>query len=254
MRKIAIITGASSGIGAAAALAFAKRGVHSIVTYNSSEEGALRVVDEVNREGAVAKPLRLNVGQSGTFASFRANVVAMLEREWRTQRFDYLVNNAGFGQMATFEDTTEELFDKLTRVLLKGPYFLTQTLLPLMADGGAIVNVASNSAMTTGLTRGYSAYASMKGGLITLSRYMAKEFAPRGIRVNSVSPGATRTGMITDEVLAKYPDVIAALVQTTAFGRLGEPSDIGSVIAALASDEFRWVTGQNIEASGGFRL
>src|SRR5262249_45752850 len=112
MRKIAIITGASSGIAAAAALAFARRGVHSIVTSNSSEEGALRVVDEVNREGAVAKPLRLNVGQSGTFASFRANVVAMLEREWRTQRFDYLVNNAGFGQMATFEDTTEELFDK----------------------------------------------------------------------------------------------------------------------------------------------
>jgi NAD(P)-dependent dehydrogenase (short-subunit alcohol dehydrogenase family) len=203
MSKIAIISGASSGIGAAAALAFAERGVHSIVTYNSSEERALRIVDEVKRKGAVAKPLRLDVGQSGTFASFRASVAAVLKSEWRTQQFDYLVNNAGFGQMAMLEDTTEELFDQFMRVLLKGPYFLTQALLPLMADGGAIVNVASNSAMTTGLTPGYSAYASMKGGVITLSRYMAKEFAPRGIRVNTISPGSTRTGMITDEVIAK---------------------------------------------------
>src|SRR5262245_47870415 len=254
MRKIAIVTGASSGIGAAAALAFAERGVHSIVTYNSSEEGALRLVDEVKRKGAVAKPLRLDVGASATFRGFRAKLAAGRETEWARQRFDYLVNNAGFGQMAMFENTTEELFDKFMRVLLKGPYFLTQALLPLMTDGGAIVNVASNSAMTTGLTPGYSAYASMKGGLITLSRYMAKEFAPRGVRVNSVSPGSTRTGMITDEVMANYPDVIAALVETTAFRRLGESADIGSVIAALASDEFRWVTGQNIEASGGFRL
>ena len=153
-----------------------------------------------------------------------------------------------------FEDTTEKLYDEFARVILKGPYFLTQTLEPLLKDGGAIVNVASNSAMTTGLTPGYSAYASMKGGLIVLTRYMALEFAKRGIRVNAVSPGSTRTGMIPDEVLEKHPDIIASLVEKTAFKRLGESRDIAGVIAALLSDDCRWVTGQNIEASGGFRL
>ena len=253
MSKIAIITGGSSGIGAAAALALAERGVDSILTYNASEAGARRVADEVARKGAKAAALRLDVGRSENFGAFREEVASLLEMEWGTGRFDCLVNNAGFGQMAMFEDTTEELFDTFVRVLFKGPYFLTQTLLPLLADGGAVVNVASNSA-TTGLTAGFSAYASAKGALITLSRCMAKEFAARGIRVNAISPGSTRTGMIPDDVVSEHPDVIAALVEKTAFGRLGESGDVGTVIAALASDDFRWVTGENVEASGGFGL
>jgi NAD(P)-dependent dehydrogenase (short-subunit alcohol dehydrogenase family) len=254
MSKIAVITGASSGMGAAAAIALAERGVNSIVTFHNNEKGAAQTVAEVRGRGAEAVALRLDLGRSEDFAGFRASVAATLDSEWGADGFDYLVNNAGFGRMAMFKDTTEALYDEYARVILKGPYFLTQALLPLLKDGGAVVNVASNSAMTTGLTPGYSAYAAMKGGLIVLTRCMALELAKRGIRVNAVSPGPTRTGMIPDEVLAAYPDVIAALVEKTAFGRLGEAGDIGAVVAALLSDDCRWVTAQNIEASGGYRL
>lgn len=254
MSNIAIITGSSSGMGAATAITLAERGVDSIVTFHNSEKGAAATVAEIKKKGAKAVPLRLDLGRSDTFGAFRASVVSVLESEWRARTFDYLVNNAGFGRMAMFEDTTEELYDEFARVILKGPYFLTQTLAPLLKDGGAIVNVASNSAMITGQMPGYSAYASMKGGLIVLTRYMAMEFAKRGIRVNAVSPGSTRTGMIPDEVLEKHPDIIASLVEKTAFKRLGESRDIAGVIAALLSDDCRWVTAQNIEASGGFRL
>lgn len=151
------------------------------------------------------------------------------------------------------EDTTEEMFDGLMRVLLKGPYFLTQTLLPLMEDGGAIVNTSSTATATSGLEPGYSVYASMKGGLTVLTRYMAKEFSTRGIRVNSVSPGATRT-RLSDDAFTRFPEVIPPIAAKTALGRVGEPDDIGAMIATLVSDESRWVTAQDIEVSGGFNL
>jgi NAD(P)-dependent dehydrogenase (short-subunit alcohol dehydrogenase family) len=155
--------------------------------------------------------------------------------------------------MALFADTTEELYDRFHRVILKGPYFLTQRLLPLLADGGAIVNVTSNSALTTGLEAGYSAYACMKGGLAVLTRYMAKELSERGIRVNSVAPGPTRT-RIANDAFERFPEVIPPLVARTALGRLGEGDDVGKVIAALLSDEWAWVTAESVEASGGFNL
>ena len=164
-------------------------------------------------------------------------MAAELADRWQRTSFDYLVNNAGFGQMSMFADTTEELYDRFHRVILKGPFFLTQALLPLLADGGAIVNTTSNSALPTGVEPGYSAYASMKGGLTVLTRYLAKELSARGIRVNSVAPGPTRTGMISDDVAEHFPDVIASLVDRTALGRLGDGDDIGKVIAALLSDD-----------------
>ena len=253
MRKIAIITGASSGIGGATAVALAERGVDSIVTFNSHEDRVRHVVEAVRQCGAKAVPLRLDVGESARFIAFREEVIAALDSEWKASSFDYLVNNAGFLQMALFEDTTEELFDAYMRVLFKGPYFLTQALLPVLADGGAIVNVTSNSIFQNGLASGASAYASMKGGLTVLTSYMAKEFSRRGIRVNSVAPGATRT-RIGDDAYDKYPEVIQQIVEKTALGRLGEANDVGAVIAAVLSDDFRWVTGQYIEASGGARL
>ncbi|MFF7638939.1 SDR family oxidoreductase [Streptomyces canus] len=172
---------------------------------------------------------------------------------WQRDSFDYLVNNAGFAQTSLIEDTTEELFDGLMRVLLRGPYFLTQRLLPLMSDGGAVVNTSSNSTAIVGLEPGYSAYASMKGGLDVLTRYMAKEFSTRGIRVNAVSPGSTRT-RIADDAFTRFPEVVPALAARTALGRVGEPADIGAMIAVLVSDESRWVTAQNIEVSGGYNL
>jgi NAD(P)-dependent dehydrogenase (short-subunit alcohol dehydrogenase family) len=251
--KVAVITGGSAGIGQSTAIELAKRGVGIILTYNKHKDGAEETIATIESMGCKAVALPLDAGQSETFASFRDAVAQELKNKWGRDTFTYLVNNAGFGQMAMFEDTTEELFDKFMRVILKGPYFITQKLLPILEDGGAIVNTTSNSALATGLTEGYSAYASMKGGLAVLTRYMAKEFSKRGIRVNSVAPGSTRT-RIANDAFEKYPEAIAPLAAQTALGRIGEADDLGRVIASLLSDDWAWVTGENIEASGGFKM
>ncbi|MEU7825556.1 SDR family oxidoreductase [Catellatospora sp. NPDC049133] len=249
--QIAIVTGASSGIGQSVAVQAAKRGSGVILTYRGNPSGALDTVASIEKEGGTAVALPLDMGDSASFPAFRASVVAALRDTWQRDTFDHLVNNAGFGQMSMFADTSEELFDRFMRVLLKGPYFLTQTLLPLLADGGAIVNVASNSAMPSGMEPGYSAYGSMKGGLIVLTKYLAKELSTRGIRVNAVSPGPTRTA-IADWSL--YAEAVASIEARTALGRMGEPDDIGLLIAALLGEEGRWVTAQNIEVAGGYNL
>ncbi|GAA1024370.1 short-chain dehydrogenase [Acrocarpospora pleiomorpha] len=251
--QVAIVTGASSGIGQSAAIQIAKRGTGVILTYQNNESGALDTVAMIEKDGGTAVALPLAVGDSETFPAFRESVVTALRDTWQRDTFDFLVNNAGFGQMAMFEDTSEEMFDTLMRVLLKGPYFLTQTLLPLLADGGAIVNTTSSAALRSGMEPGYSAYGTMKGGLVVLTRYLAKELSPRGIRVNSISPGSTRT-RIADNAFERYPEVIPAIAAKTALGRLGEPDDIGMVIATLLAEECRWITAQDIEVSGGLNL
>jgi NAD(P)-dependent dehydrogenase (short-subunit alcohol dehydrogenase family) len=251
--EIAVVTGGSSGIGRSVAVQLAKRDVGVILTYNENKEGGLETVAEIERSGGRAVALPLDVGRSESFAEFADTVAGVLADTWGAGSFRYLVNNAGFGQMAMFEDTSEELFDEFMRVLLKGPFFLTQALLPKLEDGGAIVNTTSNSALFSGLEPGYSAYATMKGGLVVLTRYMAKEFSARGIRVNSVAPGSTRT-RIADDAFDKYPEVIPPIAAKTALGRLGEPDDVGMVIAALLSEECRWITAQNLETSGGYNL
>ena len=251
--QVAIVTGASSGIGQSAAIQIAKRGTGVILTYSTNHSGALDTVASIEKMGGVAVAMRLDVGDTASFPHFRDEVVAALRDTWGQDTLDFLVNNAGFAQMSMFEDTSEELFDRFVRVLLKGPYFLTQTLLPLLADGGAIVNTTSNSALLSGLEPGYSAYATMKGGLAVLSRYMAKEFSTRGIRVNSISPGSTRT-RLGEDAFERFPEVIPQLAAKTALGRVGEPDDIGMFIATLLADEGRWITAQNIEVSGGYNL
>jgi NAD(P)-dependent dehydrogenase (short-subunit alcohol dehydrogenase family) len=252
--KIALVTGGSSGIGRHAAIRIAERGAGVILTYNGSPDGAAETVATIADRGGTAVALQLDVGRSQTFDAFAAQVAAELAERWERGSFDHLVNNAGFGQMAMFADTTEELYDRFHRVILKGPFFLTQRLLPLLADGGAIVNTSSNSALPTSVEPGYSAYAAMKGGLAVLTRYLAKELSPRGIRVNAIAPGPTRTGMISDDVVEQFPEVISSLVERTALGRLGDGDDVGKVIAALLSDECAWITGEHIEVSGGFNL
>ncbi|PJE97070.1 short-chain dehydrogenase [Streptomyces carminius] len=252
--KVAVVTGASSGIGQSAAIEIARRGTGVILTYGGNPRGGRETAAAIRKAGGTAVALPLDLGETGTFPAFRDAVAAALRDTWQRDTFDYLVNNAGFARTSLIEDTTEETFDGLMRVLLKGPYFLTQRLLPLMADGGAVVNTSSSSAaVTTGVEPGYSAYASAKGGLDVLTRYMAKEFSPRGIRVNAVSPGSTRT-RIGDDAFTRFPEVVPALAAKTALGRVGEPGDIGEMIAVLVSDESRWVTAQNIVVSGGYGL
>jgi NAD(P)-dependent dehydrogenase (short-subunit alcohol dehydrogenase family) len=251
--SITVVVGASSGIGQAAAIRVAERGCGVIVTYNKNREGALETVARIQKDGGTAVALALDVGRSETFPAFRQAVESAASGTWGTPAITGLVNNAGFGQMSMFQDTSEELLDRFYRVILKGPYFLTQELLPLIEDGGAIVNTSSTSALPSGLEPGYSAYASLKGGLIVLTRYLARELSDRGIRVNSVAPGPTRT-RIADDAFEKYPEVIPPMAARTALGRVGEPDDLGAVIAFLLSDEARWITAQDIEASGGFNL
>ncbi|MDI6839142.1 MAG: SDR family oxidoreductase, partial [Rhizobiaceae bacterium] len=181
-----------------------------------------------------------------SFPAFRDDVARQLERVWNTDRFDFLVNNAGFGQFNPIVSVTEDEFDALYRVHLKGPFFLTQILLPLMADGGHIVNIGS--ATTRVATSGVAPYAAFKGGLEVLSRYMAKEFGDRRIRANSIAPGAIRTdlgGGLNEEFEA-------LLAGQTALGRIGEPDDVGAMIASLLGDDNRWINAQNIEVSGGY--
>jgi NAD(P)-dependent dehydrogenase (short-subunit alcohol dehydrogenase family) len=251
--KVAIVTGGSSGIGLHTALRIADRGAGVILTFNRNRAGAEEAVAAIEARGGTAVALALDVGAVETFDAFAERVAAELADRWQRDSFDFLVNNAGFAQVSMFADTTEELYDRFHRTILQGPFFLTQKLLPLLADGGAIVNTTSSSVLPVGVEAGYSTYASMKGGLAVLTRYLAKELGERGIRVNAIAPGPTRTRLGGD-AFERFPEVIPPLVAATALGRLGEGDDVGKVIAALLSDECGWITGEQIEASGGFKL
>ncbi|MGG3640209.1 SDR family NAD(P)-dependent oxidoreductase [Bacillus gobiensis] len=248
--KIAIVTGGSRGIGRSTVLSLANRGIDSIFTYNSNQEEAEKVVSLVRESGRNAIALQLDTGNVSTFDSFVQSIGRAL-KELGAERFDYLVNNAGISHHNAFEKTTEEELDKLYEVHFKGVFFLTQKLLPLINDGGRIVNIS------TGLTRiavpESGAYASMKGAVEVLTRYMAKELGPRGIAVNTVAPGAIATdfsgGMVRDN-----PELNKHIAEMTALGRVGQPEDVGQAIASLLSDENRWVNAQRIEISGGMSI
>jgi NAD(P)-dependent dehydrogenase (short-subunit alcohol dehydrogenase family) len=244
--KITIITGGSRGLGRSAALNCAKRGDGVILTYNSHPEGADEVVRAIEADGGKAVALKLDVGDIASFPLFIEAVTAALATTWNRTDFDHLVNNAGYGIFNPIKTVTEAQFDGLFNVHLKGPFFLTQALLPLMADGGAIVNMTS--ATTRVATAGVAPYAAFKGGLEVLTRYMAKEFGDRGIRANAVAPGAIRTdlgGGLPDE----FEKMLAG---QTALGRVGEPDDIGRMVASLLSDDNGWVNAQTIEVGGGY--
>jgi NAD(P)-dependent dehydrogenase (short-subunit alcohol dehydrogenase family) len=249
--RIALVTGASRGLGRNTALKLAEQGVDVIVTYKGSEKEAQAVVGEIKALGRRAVALQLDVADSRSFGAFAERVKTALARTWQRQRFDHLVNNAGIGVHASFAETTEEQFDLLANVHLKGTFFLTQKLLPLIEDGGRIVNISS------GLARfsfpGYAAYAAMKGGIEVLTRYMAKELGPRGITVNTIAPGAIETdfggGAVRDNA-----QLNAQIAGVTALGRAGLPDDVGGAVAALLSAGTGWITGQRIEVSGGMML
>ncbi|AGZ41302.1 SDR family NAD(P)-dependent oxidoreductase [Actinoplanes friuliensis] len=252
---IAIVTGGSSGIGRATAVELAKRGEGVIFTYRGNEQAAAGLVAEIEKDGGAAVAVRLDLGDTTTFPAFVDEVRNALSSTWETDRFTSLVNNAGVGGGMTFAETTEEYFDMMSRVLFRGPFFLTQKLLPLLADGGAIVNVGSSSARSNGTERGggYAAYAANKGAVAVLTRYLAVELAGRGIRVNTISPGTTRTG-IGDNAFETYAHLIPEFGKKVLLGRIGESEDVAAAIAVLVSADGRWITGQDIEVSGGYQL
>jgi NAD(P)-dependent dehydrogenase (short-subunit alcohol dehydrogenase family) len=246
--KIALITGASRGLGKNTALALAKKGVGIVVTYNRNLEEAKNVVSSIEAMGSQAVALQLDTSNTRTFDSFVEQFKQSLQDKWQTERFDFLVNNAGTGVHAPFAETTEEDFDRLMNIHVKGVFFLTQKLLPLIQDGGRIINLSSGLARFT--LPGYAAYASMKGAIEVLTRYLAKELGHRQIAVNTVAPGAIATdfggGAVRDN-----PEINQFIASQTALGRVGEPDDIGGAIASLLSEENRWVNAQRIEVSGG---
>jgi NAD(P)-dependent dehydrogenase (short-subunit alcohol dehydrogenase family) len=248
MTKIALITGASRGLGRNTAFNIARKGGDVIISYQSREEDAQAVVAEIVAMGRQAIALQLDVGDVSAFKPFAEHLRMALREIWQRDTFDHLVNNAGHGDMAPIAETTEAQFDKLVNVHFKGVFFLTQALLPLIADGGRIVNLSS------GLTRisfpGFSAYSAVKGAVEVLSIYMAKELGSRGIAVNTVAPGAIETDFLGGAV-RDTPDLNNTFAGMTALGRVGAPDDIGPMIASLLTDDNRWINAQRIEVSGG---
>ena len=250
-QRIALVTGGSRGLGKNAALKLAAKGTDILLTYHSNRQAALDVVAEIEKKGVKAAALALNVGDSTTFDAFASEVAQVLAQKWGRTTFDYLLNNAGIGLNAPFAETSEAQFDELMNIQFKGPFFLTQRLLPLLQDGGRILNVSS------GLARfalpGYAAYAAMKGAMEVLTRYQAKELGARGISVNIIAPGAIETdfggGHVRDNA-----ELNQMLASQTALGRVGLPDDIGDAIAALLSDKLGWMNAQRIEVSGGMFL
>lgn len=247
MTTISIITGGSRGLGRNAALSIARRGGDVILTYRSNADQAQAVVSEIEALGRRAAALQLDTGETSAFPAFVEQVRAILA-SWGRDSFDHLVNNAGHGEMAGFAETTEAQFDQLFGVHVKGVFFLTQALLPLLADGGRIVNFSS------GLTRitypGFSAYSAAKGAIEILTLYLAKELGHRGITANTIAPGAIETDFLGGAV-RDTPEYNDAFAQMIALGRVGVPDDIGPAVASLLGPDNRWVTAQRIEVSGG---
>ncbi|QEE24946.1 SDR family oxidoreductase [Rhodanobacter glycinis] len=248
MTKIALVTGASRGLGRNTALSIARHGVDVVLTYRNGKVETDALVQEIQAMGRRAAAIQLDVGDVGGFPSFVTKLRSCLADIFGRDTLDHLVNNAGHGEMAGFAETTEAQFDGLFNVHVKGVYFLTQALLPTIADGGSIVNYSS------GLTRvsypGFSAYSAAKGAVEILTVYMAKELGSRGIRVNTVAPGAIETDFLGGAV-RDIPEYNEAFANMIALGRVGVPDDIGPMIASLLGPDNRWVTAQRIEVSGG---
>ena len=246
--KVAVITGGSRGLGRNAAVHLARAGIGSIITYRTNKAEADAAVAELQKAGAKAVALQLDTGRAGSFADFASAVKGALQQTWKRERFDFLVNNAGMGLHKAFAETTEAELDALYEVHLKGPFLLTQRLLPLIEDCGRILNVSTGLARFT--LPGSSAYAAMKGAVEVLTRYQAKELGARRITVNVLAPGAIATdfggGVVRDN-----PEVNKMVASMVALGRAGEPDDIGGVVTSLLAGDTRWINGQRIEASGG---
>ena len=249
--RIALVTGGSRGLGKDSAIQLAKKGFHIILTYQTKKEFADEVVKEIEKMGQKAFALPLDISTTAGFNQFANEVKDILDTQFDSAKLDALVNNAGIGINQSFETTTEETLDAMTNIHFKGPYFLTQKLLPLLNDGSSIVNTSSGLARFS--FAGYSAYGAMKAAIDSLSRYQALELGSRKIRVNSIAPGAIETDF-GGGVVRDISDLNQHIASETALGRVGLPDDIGSVVAFLCSEDSKWINAQRIEVSGGYKI
>lgn len=249
--KIALVTGGSRGLGKDMALRIAQKGIDVIITYRTNKDEAETVAKEIESSGRKAAALLLDMNDLKSYHSFVTQVQALLQTKWNTHALDYVVNNAGMGATVPFTEVTETLFDEFLHVHFKGVYFLTQKLVPLINEGGCIINIS------TGTTRfanpGYSVYASMKGAIEVFTKYLAKELGSKGIRANVVAPGPIETDF-NNAAIRNNPQVKERLSSLSPLGRVGTAEDIGGVVAFLCTDEGRWINGQRIEVSGGINV
>lgn len=246
--KIALVTGGSRGLGKNMALSLAQKGIDVVLTYHSQQAEAAAVVAEIAALGRRAVAVQLNAADSNSFDGFYQRVTAVLQDTFGTSHFDFLINNAGTSLMAPIADTTEAQFDEMLNIHFKGVYFLTQKALPLLNDGGRIVNISSATARVS--FSGSSAYAAMKGAVEVFTRYLAVELGARGIAANVVAPGAIFGGA----AMTDTPELRAYVAQITALGRVGLPDDVGGVVAFLCTEDAKWLNGQRIEVTGGMNL
>jgi len=249
--KIALVTGGSRGLGKNTAFRLAQNGADVVITYRKEKDAADRVVSEISGMGNKAAALQLDMGNINTLDTFVDQVSQVISGQWNRDSFDILINNAGIIAHEMIAETSEETFDQLMNIHLKGVYFLTQKLLTRMGDGGRIVNFSSGLARFT--FPGFAAYAIMKGGIEVYTRYLAKELGERKITANVIAPGPIHTDM-NQARFEENPQMVEMMVSLTALGRIGEASDIGGVVAFLCSDEAGWISGQRIELSGGMLL
>ncbi len=246
--KIAIVTGGSRGLGKDMALSLAKKNIDVILTYNTNEAMALDTVKEIEAHGSKAAIAHLNMSEFKSLDAFVKNVEVLLSTKFNATHFDFLINNAGMGKTVPFVDVTEDVFDDFLNVHFKSVYFLTQKLLKQMNDGGSIINISSGT--TRFSNPGYSVYASMKGAMEILTKYLAKELGNRGIRSNIVAPGPIETDF-NNAAIRNNPQFKTMLGNMSPLGRVGAADDLGGVIAFLCSDDAKWINGQRIEVSGG---
>ena len=246
--KIAIVTGGSRGLGKDMALSLAKKNIDVIVTYNTNEAMAMDTVKEIEAHGAKAAIAHLNMSEFKSLDAFVKNIEVLLSTTFNATHFDFLINNAGMGKTLPFVEVTEDVFDDFLNVHFKSVYFLTQKLLKQMNDGGSIINISSGT--TRFSNPGYSVYASMKGAMEILTKYLAKELGNRGIRSNIVAPGPVESDF-NNAAIRNNPQFKTMLGNMSPLGRVGAADDLGGVIAFLCSDDAKWINGQRIEVSGG---
>lgn len=251
MSKIAFVTGGSRGLGKDMALRIAEKGLDVVLTYKSNKEEAAKVVEAIESKGQQAFAIQLDTSKTDSFDTIIAEIKSILKEKRGQATIDFLVNNAGIGLGNPITETTEEQFDTLSDIHLKGVFFLTQKLIPILNTGGGIINVSSGLARFS--MPGYAAYAMMKGGIEVFSRYLAKELGSKGIRANTIAPGAIETdfggGAVRDQ--EPYNQAVASV---TSLGRAGLPEDIGGVVAFLCTEDARWINAQRIEISGGMNI